>query len=57
MYKNTGKVHNLKRHKAKIIPDRTYKIENKPFVTTHPRNAYMVEFPDHIWIPFIDQPQ
>ena len=27
------------------------------FVTIHPQNTYEVEFPGHIWSPFIDKPQ
>ena len=28
---------------------KTCKIENKYYVMVHPRNAYEVEFPDHLW--------
>ena len=54
--KNTRKI-NLKRHKYMRIPHRTWKIENKLFVTFNTRYAYILVFPDHMWIPFIDQPQ
>ena len=39
------------------IPDITCKIEEKLFVTVHPRNAYILELPYHLWLPFLYQPQ
>ena len=53
--KNNGKI-NIKRHKDIIIPLITWKIENKLFVTFNTRYAYRVVFPDHMWMPFLDQP-
>ena len=29
----------------------------KFFVTVQPKNACKLEFVDHLWIPFLDQPQ
>ena len=57
MFIKTLKNDKIKRHKYMIIPDRTVKIERKLIVTVHLRNAYRVEFYDHLWIPLLYQLQ
>ena len=44
-------------HKDMIINDGFYQTNKKLFVTVQPKNACKLEFSDHLWIPFIDQPQ
>ena len=31
--------------------------EERKIVTNHPKDAYNVAFPDHMWLKFIDKPQ
>ena len=40
-----------------IIPDRICTVEKKLFVTVHTINAYIVAFPDNMWLPLLYQPQ
>ena len=44
-------------HKAMIIPVGIYRMNKTFFVTVQPKNARKLEFSDHLWIPFLDQPQ
>ena len=44
-------------HKAVRIPDDIYRTNKKLFVTVQPKNACKLEFVDHLWLPFLDQPQ
>ena len=34
-----------------------YQTNKKFFVTFQPKNACKLEFSDHLWLPFLDQPQ
>ena len=44
-------------HKDMIIPVDIHE-RNKMFtVTVKPKNACKLEFVDHLWLPFLDQPQ
>ena len=40
-----------------LIPAYIYKRNKKFFVSVQPNNACKLEFADHLWLPFIDQPQ
>ena len=40
-----------------IIPDEIYQTNQKLFVSVQPKNACKLEFADHLWLPFLDQPQ
>ena len=44
-------------HKATIIQYGIFQTNFKLFVTVHPKNACKLEFSDHLWLRFIDQPQ
>ena len=44
-------------HKAMIIPVEIHERNKKFTVTFHPQNACRLEFADHLWLPFLDQPQ
>ena len=44
-------------HKGMRIPVDIYQTNKKFFVTVQPKNACKLEFADHLWIPFIDEPQ
>ena len=40
-----------------IIPVEIHERNKKFTVTFHPQNACILEFADHLWLPFLDQPQ
>ena len=40
-----------------IIPDGIFKTNNKLFVTINPKNAFILELSDHLWLPSLDQYQ
>ena len=44
-------------HKAMIIPDGIFQTNHDLFVMVNPKNACKSESADHLWIPFLDQPQ
>ena len=44
-------------HKAMQITVGFYQRNKKLFVTIQPTSAYKLEFIDHLWLPFLDQPQ
>ena len=44
-------------HKVVRITVDVHQTNIKLFVTVQPKNACKLEFSDHLWIPFIDQPQ
>ena len=44
-------------HKAMRIPVDIYQGTKNLFVTVQPKNACKFESADHLWLPFIDQPQ
>ena len=44
-------------HKPMRILDDIFKTNNKLFVTVYSKNTCKVESADHLWLPFIDQPQ
>ena len=44
-------------HKAVIIPVEIHERNKKFTVTVKPKNAGKLEFLDHFWLPFLDQPQ
>ena len=44
-------------HKAMIITVKIYQTNKKFCVTFQPKNSCQLEFADHLWLPFIDQPQ
>ena len=46
----------IKIHKAVIIPFDIHEINKKFTVIVQPKNACKLEFVDHLWIPFNDQP-
>ena len=39
------------------IPDDIFQRNKKLFVTVHPKNACKLEFADHLWLTFLNQPQ
>ena len=43
-------------HKAMRIPVEIHEINKKFTITVQPKNACKLEFVDHLWLPFIDQP-
>ena len=43
--------------KAVRIPVEIHETNKKFTFTVQPKNACKLEFVDHLWIPFIDQPQ
>ena len=47
----------MNRHKSMKITNRNCPKRTKLFVTVHPRNVCKMVFPDHLWLPFLDQPQ
>ena len=47
----------IKIHKDMRIPVDIHEINKKLTVTVHPKNACKLEFVDHLWLPFLDQPQ
>ena len=47
----------MNKHKAMKIHNRICKNIKKLFVTVNPRNVCKMEFSDHLWLPFLDQPQ
>ena len=40
-----------------IIADNINQTNKKLCVTFQTKNAYKLEFADHLWLPFTDQPQ
>ena len=44
-------------HKAMIIPVDIHQTNKKFSVTVQPKNASRLEFSDHLWPLFLDQPQ
>ena len=50
-------IYNTNIYKAIIIPDGIYQTNNKLFVTVNPKNTCKLEFSNHLWLIFIDQPQ
>ena len=47
---------NMNKHKAMRIHNRICQNIKKLFVTVNPRNVCKMEFSDHLWLPFLDQP-
>ena len=45
------------KHKAIKIPDGSFQTNKKLFDMVNPKSACKLEFADHLWIPFLDQPQ
>ena len=39
------------------IPVNIYQTNKKLFVVVQPKNACKLGFSDHLWLPFLDQPQ
>ena len=52
-----GRKYDKKIHKSMIIPVDINEINKHFTVTVQPKNACKLEFVDHLWLPFIDQPQ
>ena len=48
---------NMNKQKSMRITDHICKNNKHLFVTVNPRSACKLEFSDHLWLPFIDQPQ
>ena len=44
-------------HKDMQIPVGIYQTNDEIFVIVQPKNACILEFADHLWLPFIDQHQ
>ena len=44
-------------HKSVRIPVDVYQVNKKLCVIVKPKHACKLEFEDHFWLPFIDQPQ
>ena len=44
-------------HKAMQIHVTMYPTNKKLFVTVQPKNTFQLELADHLWLPFLDQPQ
>ena len=47
----------MNKHKSMIIPDVIFQTNQKLFATINPKNACKLEFSDHLWLPFLHQPQ
>ena len=39
------------------IPDRIFQTNKKLYVTLNTKNIQNLEFDNHLWLPFIDQPK
>ena len=48
---------NMNKHRNTIILDCICQKNKKLFVIVNPRNACKMGFSDHLWLPFLDQPQ
>ena len=46
-----------KTHKDMIIPVDIHEINKLFTVTVQPKNACRLDVVDHLWLPFLDQPQ
>ena len=44
-------------HMAIRTPDGIFQTNKTFIVTIHPKNACKVKFDEHLWLPFLDQPQ
>ena len=44
-------------HKSMIIPVDIHQTNKKFYFTVQPKNACQLKFEDHLWLPFLDQPQ
>ena len=44
-------------HEAMGIHVDIHQTKKKFYFTVQPKNAFKLEFADHLWLPFIDQPQ
>ena len=40
-----------------IIPVDIHQTNKKFYFTVQPKNACQLKFEDHLWLPFLDQPQ
>ena len=40
-----------------IIPVDIHQTNKKFYIAVQPKHACILEFADHLWLPFIDQPQ
>ena len=47
----------IKIYKAMRIPFEIHEINKRFIVTIQPKNACKLEFLDHLWLPFLRQPQ
>ena len=47
----------MSKHKAMRIPDRICQNNKNLPVIVIPIKACRIEFDDHLWLPFLDQPQ
>ena len=45
------------KHKSTIIPVDIHETNKKITVTVQPKHSCKFEFSDHLWLPFLDQPQ
>ena len=45
------------KHKAMRITVGIHKMNKNICGTVQPKNACKLEFSDHLWLPFLDQPQ
>ena len=44
-------------HKAMILPVDIHETNKKITITVQPKHSCKLEFSDHLWQPFLDQPQ
>ena len=47
----------MNKHKGVRILYHIFQTNKKLFVTVNPINACKLRFSDHLWLPFLDQPQ
>ena len=48
---------NMNKHKDMIITECIYQNNKIFFVVINPRSACKMRFSDHLWLPFLGQPQ
>ena len=47
----------MNKHKSMIITDRIFQNNQKLFETVNSQNACKMNFTDHLWLLFLDEPQ
>ena len=56
-YRRKRRMSDINIHKAMLIHANIYPMNKNLFVAVQPKNSRKAEFIDHLWLPFLDQPQ